>query len=101
MRRRTYPAEPSGLARTTVYPSGSRSQTSQWFGPPFAGRWIAVTRHQHLRLHPLPTGDGSIDIINLEPEQHAIPVRPYVRIAYRTVVMLDVPSVQLQYQGVP
>ena len=34
MRRRTYPAEPSGLARTTVYPSGSRSQTSQWFGPP-------------------------------------------------------------------
>src|SRR5437868_4825526 len=27
-------AVPYGLARTTVYPSGSRSQNSQWFGPP-------------------------------------------------------------------
>ena len=27
-------AVPSGLARTTLYPSRSRSQISQWFGPP-------------------------------------------------------------------
>ena len=61
---------------------------------------IAMARHQHVRLHPLRAGDRGIDVVDLEPEQHAVAVRLDGRIADRAVMMLDPPSVQLQDQGV-
>jgi hypothetical protein len=61
-----------------------------------ARRQIAITRHQHLRLHLFRP--GGVDIVDLEPEQHAVAIRPDIRIADGVVMMLDLPPVQLQDQ---
>jgi hypothetical protein len=59
-----------------------------------------MARHQHVRLHPFRAGDGGVEIVDLEPEEHAVAVGLDGRIADRAVMMLDLPSVQLQDQGV-
>jgi hypothetical protein len=40
--------------------------------------------------------DGGIEVVDLEPQQHAIAVRPEVGIADGAVVVLDVPVVELE-----
>jgi hypothetical protein len=59
-----------------------------------------MARHQHVRLHPFRAGDGGVEIVDLEPEEHAVAVGLDGRIADRAVMMLDLPPVQLQDQGI-
>src|SRR5262245_62439907 len=57
-----------------------------------------MTRHNHLNSHPLRSCDRRIDVIDLEPQQHTISGRFVNGIADRSVMMLYIPPVELQYQ---
>ena len=52
----------------------------------------------HLDLHLLGAGDGRIEIVNLEPQEHAVSVRLEIRIADRAMIVFHVPSMQLQHE---
>src|SRR6266508_4359945 len=88
-------ASPSGLATTTVYPSGSRSQISRWPGPlPWplgAVRWA-----YHGRVQLCDAGDDAVEVGHVtEPQQYAVPDRA-VRVSHGTVMVLGPDVVQLQ-----
>jgi hypothetical protein len=55
----------------------------------------------HLDLHFLGAGHRRIEIINLEPQEHAVSVRLEILIANRTVMVPHhVPAVQLKDQSI-
>jgi hypothetical protein len=55
-----------------------------------AGRWIAMTGFDDLNFHLLGAGHGGIEVVEFEPEEHAI--------RRSAVMVLDVPLVQLEDQ---
>jgi hypothetical protein len=61
---------------------------------------IAVTGPGDFGLQLLRTLNGSIEVVKLKPEQHAVSVWPEFRVSDGTVVMLHVPSVQLQNETI-
>src|SRR5262249_28915484 len=61
-----------------------------------AGRRIAVLRQDDFRLEGGDAGQGSIEIVDLKPQQHAVAIGLVVWIADGPVVMFDVKAVQLE-----
>jgi hypothetical protein len=61
---------------------------------------IAVDRKHHLGTELVRPCDRRVEVINLEPQEHAVALRLRVRITHhRAVVVLDLPVVQLQDQA--
>ena len=56
-----------------------------------------MARLDDLGVQARGAGDGRVEVVDLEPEEHAIAVRER-RITHRAVVVLDVPAVQLKNQ---
>ena len=67
-------------------------------GPALAGRRITSPGMNHLNLHLRGARDSRLEIIELEPQEHAVSVRLMIGIADRAVIVFHVPSVQLQHQ---
>ena len=61
-------------------------------------RRVAVPGENHLRPEFRRAGDSRVEVVDLEPEQDAVPVRPVGRVADRPVVVVDPEPVQLQDQ---
>ena len=57
---------------------------------------VAVARQHDLDVHIGSALDDRVEVIDLEPEQHAIPVWSVGAIADGAVFVLDVEAVQLQ-----
>lgn len=53
-----------------------------------------MTGFDDLNLHFLGAGHGAIEVVEVEPEEHAIPVRLHICITDRPVMVLDFPLVQ-------
>ena len=51
---------------------------------------------ENLSLHFLSTDNCRFEIVDLKPQEHAVPVRLKIWITDRTVMVLHVPSVQLK-----
>ena len=90
LRHSHLPADPSGLASTTVYPSGSRSQISQWFGPPPPSGGLRcfgkTTSAFNSAARAMAASKSSISNHNKTP----LPYGLSLRIADRPVMVLDV-----------
>ena len=63
-----------------------------------ARRWIAVAGQDDLDSHSLSARHGRIEIMNLKPQEHAVSVRLKTWIPDWTMVVLDMPIVQLEDQ---
>src|SRR5271167_583987 len=61
-------------------------------------RWIPMARQDDLDSHLLGACYRRINVVDLEPQQHAIAGRFVVWIADGAVIVLDLPAVQLQHQ---
>jgi hypothetical protein len=59
-----------------------------------------MTGHDNLGIHLRRTGDGFVKVVDLKPQQNTIAIRLVVRIADRSVVVIDLNAVQLQDQPV-
>ena len=57
-----------------------------------------MARQDELRLQFRGAGDGRVDVVDLKPQEHAVAVGLRIGIADRTVMVFDVPPVQLQDQ---
>ncbi len=55
-----------------------------------------MARHHDLNSHRLGACHGSVKIVNLKPEQDAVAVGLGIGITDRTMMVLDIPSVQLK-----
>jgi len=55
-------------------------------------------RPEDLRPQRLGPYDGGAEILNLKPQEQAVPVGPSIGVPDRAVVVLDVPPVQLQHK---
>jgi hypothetical protein len=66
--------------------------------PSIAIRRISMTRHEDFSAHRLGPYNGSVKVVNLEPEKQAVPRRHVVRVADASVVMFHFPSVQLHHE---
>jgi hypothetical protein len=58
--------------------------------------WIPVKGYDDLRIYRCEAANRSVDVVNLKPEQQAIARRGVSRITDWTVMMINVPFVQLQ-----
>jgi hypothetical protein len=67
--------------------------------PAIAGWRIAIAGLNHLDLHFFGAVDGRVELVNLEPQKHAVAVRLEILIADRTMMVFHIPSVQLQDQS--
>jgi hypothetical protein len=56
---------------------------------------IPVNVQQNGRLELTSAGDSSVEVVHLEPEECAV-ANDTRRVAHRSVVVIDIPSVQLQ-----
>ncbi len=63
-----------------------------------ARRRIAVRRQDDLRPDFIGPFHRSVEIVDLEPQQDAVAVRPSVGIADHTVFVLNVPGMKLEDQ---
>jgi len=63
------------------------------------GVLTAVAGFYYVRLEFLRSRDRCVKIFQLKPKQHAIPIGPKVRISEWTVMMLDIPLMQLEDQN--
>jgi hypothetical protein len=54
----------------------------------------------HFDLHFLGAGHCRIEVVNLKPQKHSVSVGLEIRIANRTVIVPDVPPVQLKNQSI-
>ena len=61
-------------------------------------RRVSVAGHDGFNLHRPGAVHRGIEIVNLEPEQHSVSVRLGFRIAYRAMMVLHIPSVELKDQ---
>jgi hypothetical protein len=57
-----------------------------------------MTRHDNLDVHFLGAGNSGVEIVDLKPQEHAISVWLKVGIPDVAMMVLHVPSVQLQDQ---
>ncbi len=57
--------------------------------------------HDDLSLQVRRAGHGRIEVLEFKPQEHAVPVWLDVRISDATMMMLHLPSVQLQDQPAP
>ena len=60
--------------------------------------WVALSLKDDTGFQVGDTHNGVVEVVNLEPQKHAVSVGFVVRIADRAVMMLDVESVQLKNQ---
>ncbi len=60
--------------------------------------WIAVFGFANLGVQFGHALQCSIEVLHFKPEQDSIAIRLFRRIANRTVIMLDVPVMQLHHQ---
>ena len=58
-----------------------------------------MTRFDHVSLQLLGTCDRGIEVVQFKPQENAISIRPKIGIPEWTVVMFDMPVVQLKDQG--
>ena len=65
-----------------------------------AVRRIPMPRQHNVGLQFRGARRGGIEVVDLEPEQDAVAIRPVVAIAEGTVVVRDVERVQLHHQPV-
>lgn len=63
-----------------------------------ARRWIAVAGQDDLDSHSGGARHRRVEIINLKPQEHAVPVRLESWVADWAMMMLDMPIVQLEDQ---
>ena len=61
-------------------------------------RWVAMAGQDHLDFHRFSTSHCCIEIVDLKPQEDAVSVRLEIWISNRTVMVLDIPSVQLKDQ---
>ena len=59
-------------------------------------RRIAHRAELDLRCKITRPGDGSVEVVDLEPQEYPVAERSGVRVAQRTVVVVDVPAVKLE-----
>jgi hypothetical protein len=59
--------------------------------------WIAVARENHLCLELSGANNGRVEVIDLEPQEHAVPRRE-VGVADPAVIVLHIPAMQLKDQ---
>jgi hypothetical protein len=64
--------------------------------PTWTLRRVAYRTQLDLGSEVLRASHGRVEVIDLEPQQHAVPPRVDFRLAQRTVMVLDVPAVQLE-----
>lgn len=64
------------------------------------GWWVAMTGQGDLGIHLRRAGNGFIKVVDLKPQQNTIALRLVVRIADRSVVVIDLDAVQPQDQPV-
>ena len=57
-----------------------------------------MARQDNLGGHFLGTSDCRVEVVDLKPEEHAVPVRLRVGVPYRAVMVFHFPLVQLQHQ---
>lgn len=57
-----------------------------------------MTRHDHLDAHLSGPPHHRVKVVDLEPEQHAVPIWPVLGIADPAMMMLDREAVQLKYE---
>jgi hypothetical protein len=67
-------------------------------GPAGSVGRIAVRREHDVGTKPCGALDRIVEIVDLEPERHAVAVRPRRGVADPAVVVLDVEAVQLQHE---
>jgi hypothetical protein len=60
------------------------------------GRRIAMAGHNNLRLHFRGADDGGIEVVNFEPQQHAVAIGLIIRITNWPMVMVDLKAVELE-----
>ncbi len=58
----------------------------------------AMARFKNISFHFLCAGNGSVEIIEFKPKEYAISIRFYFGFTKGTVMVLDVPVVQLKDQ---
>ena len=61
-------------------------------------RWIPVGRQNDFGSKLTGALDCGVEVPDLKPQQNSVAVRPSLGIAHGTVVMVDIPSVQLEDQ---
>jgi hypothetical protein len=59
-----------------------------------------MARHDDLRFHLRGSGDRSIEVVDLKPQQHAIPVRLVARIPNPTMMVFHFEAMELKNQRV-
>jgi hypothetical protein len=62
------------------------------------GVLTAMARFDHLSLHLFGTRNGGVEIVQFKPKENTISIRPKFGIPEWTVMVLDVPIVQLEDQ---
>jgi hypothetical protein len=65
-------------------------------GTAVAVRGIAVARHEDRGSELRDPRRGRIEVVDLEPQEHAVPVGPVLGIADRAVVVIDLEPVELE-----
>jgi len=58
-----------------------------------------MARFDHLGLQPFGTRNRGVEIVEFKPQENAISIRPKIGIPEWTVMVLDIPIVQLKDQG--
>jgi hypothetical protein len=58
--------------------------------------WVSVRRAHQVSIKRFSATDSVVEVVDLEPERDAVPVRSRQRIADPAVVMLEVEVMQLQ-----
>ena len=94
-------------SRATPWPEGSRERTGEHYGvaieiaePEFPVSVLAQMAWSGDHCGHLPGSlHGSIELLEFEPQDHAIAIWLEVRVAQRAVTMLDLPPVQLQHKS--
>lgn len=61
-------------------------------------RRIAMAGQDDLDSHRFRTGQCRVEVVDLKPQEHAVSVRLEIGIPDLTVVMLNLPMVQLEDQ---
>ncbi len=54
--------------------------------------------HHDFNIHFVGAPQGRLEVVNFEPQQYAVPIRPVVAICDRTVMMFNLKAVQLKDQ---